>query len=108
MTRGDITAIPGGLTAISPAQVRRGLARARQAQCTALVHRLHARRIVVSKDRACAVSGAPIGDAVFVAYPNGTLARLGSTNAGDTTCPKTGRDFGAQPVDPSHEALHSD
>ncbi len=62
----------------------------------------------MTKETLCAVSAKHIGDAVFVSYPNGTLALLGAATAGDATCPVSGRDFGAQPIDPSHEALHSD
>ena len=55
------------------AQVIRGLSRALQQQTSQQLQQLRGRRVVVTPDRVCEVSSKPVGDRVFVVYPNSTL-----------------------------------
>ena len=92
------------------AQLRRGLARAQHQQTQQLLQRLRERRVVVSADRLCQASGKPLGDSVFVVYPNNATVLFAQRSRGDeeALCPVTGRDFARLPIDPTFEPLESD
>eukprot|EP00966_Prymnesium_polylepis_P001766 40464-Prymnesium_polylepis.1 len=92
------------------AQLRRGLARAVHQQTQLQLQRLRERRVVVSADRVCEVSNKPIGDAIFVAYPNNRVVLFNERSRGEMecVCPVTGRDFSVLPIDPLFEAVESD
>ena len=85
------------------AQVIRGLSRALQQQTSQQLQQLRGRRVVVTPDRVCEVSSKPVGDRVFVVYPNSTLVLFGAASPADNVCPVTGRDFAQQPLEPEYE-----
>ncbi|KAL1528933.1 hypothetical protein AB1Y20_010255 [Prymnesium parvum] len=109
--RGYFAAVlPHQVHRVHDAQLRRGLARALHQQTQQQLQRLRERRVVVTADRQCQVSGKAIGDAAFAVYPNNSVVLFNQCSRGDdeAVCPVTGRDFALLPIDLRFECLQTD
>ena len=91
------------------AQMRQGLARADLTQAQQELLRMRGRRVVITQERACAASGQPVANRVFVVHPSNSVVLFGARREGELEhrCPLTGRDYRKLPLHPS-EPLPSD
>ena len=60
------------------AQMRQGLARAELTQAQQELLRMRGRRVVITQERACAASGQPVANRVFVVHPSNSVVLFGA------------------------------
>ena len=84
-------------------------ARRRHRPSQAKVRSTTQRRVVITQERACAASGQPVANRVFVVHPSNSVVLFGARREGELEhrCPLTGRDYRKLPLHPS-EPLPSD